>query len=32
MDALALTEEQRLMRETVRQFADETVIPFIRAN
>lgn len=32
MDAWTLTEEQLLMRETCRQFSDQTVIPFIRQN
>jgi hypothetical protein len=32
MNALELTEEQRLMRQTCRDFVDEVVLPFIRAD
>lgn len=32
MDTAELTEEQRLMRQTCRDFVDEVVLPFIRDN
>jgi hypothetical protein len=32
MSAVELTEEQRLMRQTCRDFVDEVVLPFIRAD